>query len=591
MLPLLGRFSRKPSTKAFELGNNDDDTPPGAPTKVLSEDAFKDFATTIFSKYLDKIEEEQKKQQQILNRRSTQAKESNLEMGENSEGDADTDKIAGSGRNADSDDSLMSWIKSLLGLKLKLKLGLGAFKKILIPVGATVAAAAAAFAAFSFGDEKEPEPLRDPAAPPVAPNLTGKAEKQPGPKTGDPVKSPSAGAAAVTPPSSSSGAPIIDPNDTSSDYLRRLVREESGGVANAKNPNSSARGVGQFIDSTWAVMVGKYGAKHGIGLGDRDDPEKNLIMTKYYAEENRKLLEKRTKKPVTNSELYMAHFMGPGGAGKFLSAKNSTPHASAVQVMGLDVAKANKRVFYKKNGDERSVAEVYEHIDHRFMAPLPPADAVKRATKPPLAPPGPLRELPGAKQPEPPPPVLREPPGAKQPSAEVAVATTTPGAKQPSAGVTPASTPTPGAKQPSAEVATTTSTTTPGAKQLSAEVTSTTTPGAKQPSAEVTPSSTPTPGAKQPVSKPETPRTTPEVVPTNPSIASTITPPKTEKTTKDATLPGIALNEQPNRSNLVMMPPTSPGLRLAEAQDIPRGEVEYMILPIVKTNTVIMTHA
>jgi predicted kinase len=125
--------------------------------------------------------------------------------------------------------------------------------------------------------------------------------------------------------------------------LRSIIGVESGGVANAQNPNSSARGLGQFISKTWLTMIEKYrpdlmeGRTPGQILALRDDPTLNAEMTAMYTRENYAHLRDRGL-PTTPGELYLAHFMGPGGAVKALTVTPDTPISS---IMSADAIAAN----------------------------------------------------------------------------------------------------------------------------------------------------------------------------------------------------------------------------------------------------------
>jgi hypothetical protein len=64
-------------------------------------------------------------------------------------------------------------------------------------------------------------------------------------------------------------------------------------------------------------------------------------------------------------DLYLAHFLGAGGAAKFLKAHDANPNASAASALP-GAARANRWVFYNKDGSPRSFAE----IRNRFAAKL-----------------------------------------------------------------------------------------------------------------------------------------------------------------------------------------------------------------------------
>ncbi len=61
-----------------------------------------------------------------------------------------------------------------------------------------------------------------------------------------------------------------------------------------------------------------------------------------------KLTGKIGRRP-TDAELYMAHFMGVGGAGKLISNAEDNPNASAARLFP-NAAEANRPIFYDKAG-------------------------------------------------------------------------------------------------------------------------------------------------------------------------------------------------------------------------------------------------
>lgn len=107
--------------------------------------------------------------------------------------------------------------------------------------------------------------------------------------------------------------------------LASIAQIESSLNPNAKARTSSASGLFQFINSTWNGMVNKYGDKFGISKGDRMDPRANAIMGGLYLRDNARFLESKLGRQPSASELYTAHFLGPGGAAKILRASDDTP--------------------------------------------------------------------------------------------------------------------------------------------------------------------------------------------------------------------------------------------------------------------------
>ena len=122
-----------------------------------------------------------------------------------------------------------------------------------------------------------------------------------------------------------------------------IISAESGGDANAKNPNSSASGPSQFIDSTWLSTF--KSARPDLAQGKTDDqilalktdPQISREMTEAYANQNGAILSKNGL-PVTDGNVYLSHFAGPGGAVKVLQADPTAPVES---ILGAAAVKAN----------------------------------------------------------------------------------------------------------------------------------------------------------------------------------------------------------------------------------------------------------
>jgi hypothetical protein len=152
--------------------------------------------------------------------------------------------------------------------------------------------------------------------------------------------------------------------------LAAYVAVESNFDPNARPPidkstgrrASGATGLGQFVPGTWNEMIQKYGAKYGLAPGTpAEDPRANALMTAEYMRENTDSLKRFLKRDPTVTELYLAHFLGPGGVQKFLSQDPSMP---AYDIMGKQAA-ANPSIFLDK-GRPRTFNEIYSLLTKRI---------------------------------------------------------------------------------------------------------------------------------------------------------------------------------------------------------------------------------
>lgn len=187
-------------------------------------------------------------------------------------------------------------------------------------------------------------------------------------------------------------------------YLVRQAEVESGLNPTAKARTSSATGLYQFIEQTWLRTMKTYGAQHGYGevanaitqrsdgrmvvadrgkraeiLAMRNDPKASSLMAAELAGENAAHLKSRTGKVASSTDLYMAHFLGAGGASNFINSMNKNPWAPAATIFP-DAARANPNVFYK-NGKPLSLSEVYARFEGKFeggpAAPTPEVQVAK----------------------------------------------------------------------------------------------------------------------------------------------------------------------------------------------------------------------
>ena len=174
------------------------------------------------------------------------------------------------------------------------------------------------------------------------------------------------------------------------EYLLATAKMESNFNPKAAATTSSARGLFQFIDQTWLGTVKEAGAHLGYGkyadaitknpsgsysVSDpdaraaimklRDDPEAASSMAAVLTQSNSFKLTGKIGRRPTDAELYMAHFMGVGGAGKLIQNAEDNPNASAAR-MFPNAAAANQSIFYDRSGQARSVSQVYSVLNTRY---------------------------------------------------------------------------------------------------------------------------------------------------------------------------------------------------------------------------------
>ncbi|PKQ10908.1 MAG: hypothetical protein CVT70_16920 [Alphaproteobacteria bacterium HGW-Alphaproteobacteria-1] len=125
--------------------------------------------------------------------------------------------------------------------------------------------------------------------------------------------------------------------------VNRIIQVESGGRADARNPLSTATGLGQFIDSTWLRMMRTYRPDLTAQMSNaellalRTEPGIAREMVENLAREGAAYLRARGH-TITAGRLYLAHFLGMDGAHVALSA---APDADLLSLFGAGVIRAN----------------------------------------------------------------------------------------------------------------------------------------------------------------------------------------------------------------------------------------------------------
>ncbi|MBU0554640.1 MAG: lytic transglycosylase domain-containing protein [Alphaproteobacteria bacterium] len=175
-------------------------------------------------------------------------------------------------------------------------------------------------------------------------------------------------------------------------YLMGQAQVESAMNPTARARTSSATGLYQFIDQSWLAIVHDHGSKYGMDwasnaieqtssgryvvsdpmlrqqiLDLRNHPETASIMAAELATDNRAHLESRIGRKAEPVDLYLAHFLGAGGAAKFLTSMQQAPNAPAASLFPA-AARANASVFYDKQGNARSLADIRATFERKLNA-------------------------------------------------------------------------------------------------------------------------------------------------------------------------------------------------------------------------------
>ncbi len=178
-------------------------------------------------------------------------------------------------------------------------------------------------------------------------------------------------------------------------YLLQKAATESSLNPSAKAETSSASGLYQFIDQTWLTEMAEHGAQFGLGreataisvdsgghafvadaserrqiMALKNDPTVAAEMAAAFTKENKAYLQSTVGGTIGATELYLAHFLGAGGATKFLAAMKQSPTQSAAAVLP-QAADANEPVFYHADGSPRSLSEVYSRFAAKFGGSAP----------------------------------------------------------------------------------------------------------------------------------------------------------------------------------------------------------------------------
>ena len=181
---------------------------------------------------------------------------------------------------------------------------------------------------------------------------------------------------------------------TSEALLFTLAWKESRFDPASRNPASSARGLMQFTRGTWLEVVRDHGAAFGLAsqagalvtdaasgeitvrdrnlleaiLSLRDDPNLSAALAVARMAREKPNLARSLRRPVTEADLFLVHFLGPLGARRFLGELARAPSHRAADAVGPDAVAANRNVFISREGHHYSLREVYSRIERELRA-------------------------------------------------------------------------------------------------------------------------------------------------------------------------------------------------------------------------------
>jgi hypothetical protein len=136
----------------------------------------------------------------------------------------------------------------------------------------------------------------------------------------------------------------------------------------------------------WAAdSIGQSGGRYYVAgnaraavMGLRNDPTAASLMAAEHASDNKAALESTLGREANGTDLYMAHFLGLGGATKFLGTMASNPQASGAAMFPA-AARANRSVFYAANGQPRSLSDIDDRVAGKLAGSSADSDATRSA--------------------------------------------------------------------------------------------------------------------------------------------------------------------------------------------------------------------
>ena len=178
-------------------------------------------------------------------------------------------------------------------------------------------------------------------------------------------------------------------------YLMKLAAAESNFKPASEAATSSATGMYQFTHDTWLNTLKTHGEKYGLVadyaanieyyenrygrqrpkvrdesiyqhlLALRKNPRLSAIMAAEMVRDNQQILAYLIKRELTETDLYLTHFLGTDEAITFLQSLEQSPDVHAVKLFPK-AASSNHTIFHPQACAPRTVDEVYAHFGKKF---------------------------------------------------------------------------------------------------------------------------------------------------------------------------------------------------------------------------------
>ena len=153
--------------------------------------------------------------------------------------------------------------------------------------------------------------------------------------------------------------------------LTAIASAESGFNRKAANNKSSAKGMLQYIDSSWRSDRKKYHKEVGVSSNAKvTDQRANLLIGAKSLAETKEYLINNTalnSKTIQPGDYYLSHFVGPQRAVKILNSNPSTPLTKYMSTASINANYTLTRKNGKRNGRILTTGELRNHLNKHVI--------------------------------------------------------------------------------------------------------------------------------------------------------------------------------------------------------------------------------